>query len=197
MQIGFGLLALGLLALALPAAGQKDTGGERPRVALETSKGTIVLELYPDKTPKTVENFLAYVESGFFDGTLFHRVIDGFMIQGGGYGPGLARRETRAPIVNEAASGLSNERGTVAMARTNDPNSATSQFFISTADNSRLDYQSPGNPGYTAFARVVEGMDVVDAIAKVETGPGGQPGFQDVPVEPVVIRKASVVAGAG
>lgn len=193
MQIAAGLLALGLLALALPASAQKSPYGDRPRVALETSQGTIVLELYPDRAPKTVENFLGYVESGSFDGTVFHRVIPGFMIQGGGYGPDLDQRETRPPVVNEAAKGLSNERGTIAMARTSDPNSATSQFFISVADNSRLDYQGPGNLGYTAFGRVVEGMETVDAIAKVETGPGKHPGFDDVPRQPVVIQKASVV----
>ena len=197
MQIVAGLLALGLLALALPASAQ-ESPTKRPRVALETSKGTIVLELHSDKTPKTVENFLAYVESGFFDGTVFHRVIDGFMIQGGGYtGPGLELKETRPPVVNESQSGLSNERGTVAMARRDDPNSASSQFFINTANNARgLDYRGPGT-GYTAFGEVVEGMDVVDAISKVETGPGPHPGFQDVPKEPVVIRKATVVKDAG
>lgn len=195
MQIAAGLLALGLLALALPASAQKSSSGERPRVALDTSKGTIVLELYPDKTPKTVENFLAYVETGFFDGTVFHRVIPGFMIQAGGYtGPGLDLKQTRPPVVNESQGGLSNERGTVAMARTGDPNSATSQFFINTEDQNKghLDYRGPGT-GYTAFGKVVEGMDVVDAISKVETGPGPHPGFQDVPKEPVVIRKATVV----
>lgn len=194
MQIAAGLLALGLLALALPASAQKGPSGERPRVAFETSKGRIVLELYPDQTPKTVENFLAYVESGFFDGTVFHRVIDNFMIQGGGYtGAGLDRKETRPPVVNESQNGLPNERGTISMARTNDPNSATSQFFISTADNRRhLDYQGPGT-GYTAFGKVVEGMEVVDAISKVETGPGPHPGFDDVPKVPVVIEKATVL----
>ena len=194
MQIAAGLLALGLLALALPAAAQKNPSGDRPRVALETSKGTIVLELHPDRAPKTVENFLAYVESGFFDGTVFHRVIDGFMIQGGGYtGRGLDRKETRPPVVNESQGGLANERGTIAMARTGDPNSATSQFFINTADNrGNLDYRGPGT-GYTAFGRVVEGMEVVDAISKVQTGPGPHPGFDDVPREPVVIEKARVV----
>lgn len=191
MQIGLGLFALGLLALAVPAAGQPEaSSGDRPRVALETSKGTIVLELYPEEAPETVKNFLGYVEDGFFDGTAFHRVIEGFMIQGGGFTPGLERKETRAPIRNEAATGLSNERGTIAMARTNDPHSATSQFFINTANNARLD-QGPGSPGYAAFGRVVEGMDVVDAIAGVETGHKG--GMGDVPLEPVVIEKATVV----
>jgi len=188
MQIGLGLFALGLLGLAIPAAGNAQTA---PRVALETSKGRIVLELYPDKAPKTVENFLGYVESGFFDGTVFHRVIQNFMIQGGGFTPDLQQKETRAPVVNEAETGLKNERGTISMARTNDPNSATSQFFINTVDNRGLDYQNPRNPGYTAFGRVLERMDMVDAIAAVQTG--RQKGFDDVPAEPVVIEKATVV----
>ena len=195
MQIGFAFLALGFLALAVPATAQKDAAAERPRVVLDTSKGRIVLELHPDRAPRTVENFLAYVEAGFFDGTAFHRVIDGFMIQGGGFTPGLEQKQPRPPVVNEAAGGLSNERGTVAMARTNDPNSATSQFFINTANNSRLDYQGPGNPGYTAFGRVVEGMEVVDAIAKVETTTKG--GMADVPAQSVVIEKAAVAGGSG
>ena len=188
MQIGLGLFALGLLGLAIPTAGNAQTA---PRVALETSKGRIVLELYPDKAPKTVENFLGYVESGFFDGTVFHRVIQNFMIQGGGFTPDMKQKETRAPVVNEAETGLKNERGTVAMARTNDPNSATSQFFINTVNNASLDYQNPRNPGYAAFGRVVEGMDVVDAIAAVQTTRKGM--FADVPAEPVVIEKATVV----
>jgi cyclophilin family peptidyl-prolyl cis-trans isomerase len=190
MQIGLGLFALGLLALAVSAAGQNASSGSSLRVALETSKGTIVLELAQDKAPGTVENFLAYVRDGFFDGTVFHRVIDGFMIQGGGFTEDLSRKETRAPIQNESATALSNARGTIAMARTDDPHSATSQFFINAVDNPGLD-RSPGNAGYTAFGRVVEGMDVVDAIAGVPTG--RKSGMGDVPVEPVVIRKATVV----
>lgn len=188
MQISLGLVALAIVGLAIPATGNAQT---TPRVALETSKGRIVIELYPDKAPKTVENFLGYVESGFFDGTIFHRVIQGFMIQGGGFTPDLVQKQTRAPIVNEAATGLKNERGTISMARTNDPNSATAQFFINTVDNRGLDYQNARNPGYAAFGRVLEGMDVVDAIAAVQTG--RQKGFADVPVEPVVIEKATVV----
>jgi cyclophilin family peptidyl-prolyl cis-trans isomerase len=191
MQIGLGLFALGLLGLAIPAAGNDQGAGAAPRVALETSKGRIVLELYPDKAPETVENFLGYVKSGFFDGTVFHRVIQNFMIQGGGFSPDMKQKETRAPIVNEAQTGLKNERGTVAMARTNDPNSATSQFFINTVNNASLDYQNTRNPGYAAFGRVVEGMDVVDAIAAVQTTRKGM--FADVPVEPVTIEKATVV----
>jgi cyclophilin family peptidyl-prolyl cis-trans isomerase len=189
MQISLGLVALAIVGLAIPAAGNAQVS---PRVALETSKGRIVIELYPDQAPKTVENFLGYVESGFFDDTIFHRVIKNFMIQGGGFTADLARKETRPPIVNEAATGLPNERGTISMARTNDPNSATSQFFINQADNRQsLDYRDPRNPGYAAFGRVIEGMDVVDAIAAVQTG--RQKGFDDVPVEPVVIEKATVL----
>lgn len=191
MQLSLGLFALALLGLAIPAAGSSQGAAGSPRVALETSKGRIVLELYPDKAPKTVENFLSYVESGFYDGTAFHRVIKGFMIQGGGFTADLDRKEPRAPIVNEAQSGLKNERGTVAMARTNDPNSATSQFFINHADNASLDYRDARNPGYAAFGRVVEGLDVVDAIAGVATTRKGM--LDDVPAEPVLIEKATVV----
>ncbi len=194
MQIAIALFTLGLFALAVPAPGQGgDAVGERPRVALDTSEGTIVLELHPDKAPKTVENFLTYVRDGFYDGTIFHRVISGFMVQGGGFTPGLEKKDTRAPIENEAATGLSNERGTIAMARTSDPNSATAQFFINTVDNANLDH-GPGNPGYAAFGRVVEGMDVVDAIASVRTTRKGPMG--DVPAEDVVIREARVLDGS-
>ncbi len=191
MQILLGLAALGLVALAIPASGADRPAATKPRVALETSKGKIVLELDPEKAPKTVENFLGYVESGFYGGTIFHRVIPGFMIQGGGFTADMTQKPTRAAVVNEAATGLTNQRGTISMARTNDPNSATSQFFINTVDNPNLDYRSAGNPGYTAFGRVVEGMDVVDAIAGVATGNRGM--FQNVPTEPVVIEKATVV----
>ncbi len=190
MQILFGLAALGLVALALPASGAQTAA--KPRVALETSKGEIVLELDAAKAPKTVENFLGYVESGFYDGTIFHRVIQGFMIQGGGFTSDMQQKPTRAPVVNEAATGLPNERGTISMARTNDPNSATSQFFINTVNNPNLDYKNAGNPGYTAFGRVVKGLDVVDAIAGVATGNRGM--YQNVPTEPVVIEKATVVS---
>lgn len=194
MQIGLGLFAFALFALAAaPAAGQSGEDSSRPRVALETSKGKIVLELYPDRAPKTVENFLAYVEGGFYDGTVFHRVIEGFMVQGGGFTADMERKPTRDPIANESGSALSNERGTIAMARTSDPDSATAQFFINTAANERLDARGGGNSGYTAFGRVVEGMDVVDAIASVPTTRQGM--FDDVPVEPVTIEGATVVDG--
>ena len=187
MQIGLALFALGLLGLALPAGAQ----GNNPQVALETSMGKIVVELDAARAPKTVENFLGYVRDGFFDGTIFHRVIPGFMIQGGGFTADMDKKSTRAPIENEASNGLSNERGTIAMARTSDPNSATAQFFINTVDNSRNLDPVPGNAGYAVFGKVVEGIDVVDAIAGVKTTRKNM--MADVPVEPVTIEKASVV----
>lgn len=187
MQIGLALFTLGLLALAIPSGAQ----GTSPRVALETSKGRIVVELDAARAPKTVENFLGYVESGFFDGTIFHRVIPGFMIQGGGFTAGMDRKDTRAPIQNEASNGLSNARGTIAMARTSDPNSATAQFFINVVDNARNLDPAPGSAGYAVFGKVVEGMEVVDSIASVETTRKSM--MADVPVEPVVIEKATVV----
>lgn len=194
MQIALAAFTLGLFALALPAsAGEGETAADAPRVLLETSKGNIVIELYPDKAPKTVENFLSYVDSGFYDGTIFHRVIAGFMVQGGGFTEAMEKKQTNAPIENEAASGLSNERGTISMARTNDPNSATAQFFINLVDNGGLDYQGPNNPGYAAFGRVVEGMDAVDAIAGVRTT--RKSGFADVPAEAVMIESARRVGG--
>lgn len=164
--------------------------GSSPRVALDTSKGTIVLQLDGERAPQTMENFLGYVEAGFFDGTIFHRVIDGFMIQGGGFTADMTQKDTRGTIRNEADNGLENKRGTVAMARTPDPHSATAQFFVNTVDNSFLNHQgkTPQGWGYAVFGEVVVGMDVVDAIAKVETGNRG--GMGDVPIEPVVIEKA-------
>ena len=167
-----------------------------PRVALTTNLGEIVIELEQDKAPKSVANFLQYVESGFYDGTVFHRVIENFMIQGGGFDSNLQQKQVRAPVQNEANNGLSNLRGTVAMARTNDPNSATSQFFINVVDNPRLNYVSDQNNytwGYTVFGKVVKGMDVVDAIRAVETGAQG-PFQKDVPKQPVIIEHAQRVA---
>jgi len=166
-----------------------------PRVRLVTNQGSIVLELYPDKAPKTVANFLAYVKAGFYDGTIFHRVVPSFVIQGGGYDANFVPRKTREPIENEAANGLSNQRGTVAMARTAQVHSATSQFFINLADNGFLDHRdaTPQGFGYCVFGRVVEGMEVVDAIAAIPTGPGG-PFPKEVPQKPVVILKAEVLA---
>jgi peptidyl-prolyl cis-trans isomerase B (cyclophilin B) len=161
-----------------------------PTVALDTSHGRIVLELYPDKAPKTVENFLQYVKSGFYDGTIFHRVIPDFMIQGGGFASDMRQKPTRTPIQNEADNRVLNQRGTIAMARTGDPHSATAQFFINLKDNGFLDHtgKNPQGWGYTAFGKVVEGMDVVDKIAKVRTASKG--GHENVPSEPVVIEKA-------
>ena len=162
-----------------------------PKVLLKTSLGDITVELYPDKAPKSVENFLGYVKSGFYDGTIFHRVIANFMIQGGGFSKDLRQKHTRAAIVNESNNGLSNLRDTVAMARTADPNSATAQFFINTVDNPRLDY-SASNPGYCVFGKVVGGLDVVAKIGAVPTGAQG-PFRSDVPVTPVVIEKATLL----
>jgi peptidyl-prolyl cis-trans isomerase A (cyclophilin A) len=163
-------------------------------VKLTTTAGDIVIEVYPDKAPKTAENFLRYVRDHHYDGTIFHRVIDRFMIQGGGFDRNFSEKKTRAPVVNEAreasAKGLKNERGTVAMARTSDPDSATAQFFINVADNASLD-PKPGNPGYTVFGRVVSGMDVVDRIKGVQTGHVGM--YDDVPITPVVITSATIV----
>ena len=154
-------------------------------VVLETSLGNIEIEVDADKAPLSAENFLGYVDSGHYDGTVFHRVIQGFMIQGGGFDTSLAQKPTRAPIKNESGNGLTNKRGTLAMARTNDPNSATAQFFINTVDNDFLDKP----PGYAVFGKVIGGMDVVDEIAGVKTGSKG-PFPQDAPLEPVVITKA-------
>ena len=164
-----------------------------PQVELKTNKGPIVIELYPDKAPATVENFLRYVNAGFYDGTIFHRVIPGFMIQGGGYTPGYDRKQTDKPVKNEADNGLKNTTGTVAMARTNDPHSATSQFFINVADNAFLDFTSPTmrGYGYTVFGKVVKGMDVVNQIATAPTA-GAGPFRKDVPVNMVVIEKATL-----
>lgn len=162
------------------------------KVLLKTNLGDITLELYPDKAPKSVENFLTYVKLGFYDGTIFHRVIAGFMIQGGGFTPDLRQKKTRAPVVNESKNGLSNLRGTLAMARTADPNSATAQFFINTVDNPRLDYAGDANPGYCVFGKVVAGLDVVDKIRAVPTGAQG-PFPSDVPTTAVVIEKATIL----
>jgi cyclophilin family peptidyl-prolyl cis-trans isomerase len=166
-----------------------------PRVKLETSKGTIVIELDQAKAPITVGNFLEYVKSGFYAETIFHRVIPRFMVQGGGFTQAMQQKPTREPIVNESANGLANKRGTLAMARTPDPNSASSQFFINLVDNGFLDKaQAQDGVGYCVFGKVVEGMSVVDVIAGVQTGNVGQ--FQNVPLQPVIIKKATVVTAA-
>ena len=160
-------------------------------VVLTTNHGKITIELDAAKAPKTVENFLNYVKSGHYDGTIFHRVINGFMIQGGGFEPGMKQKETNAPIENEAANGLTNDQYTIAMARTSDPHSASAQFFINVKDNDFLNYEGPNNWGYCVFGKVTDGTDVVDAIRKVRTGSKGFHG--DVPVEDVIIEKAEIV----
>jgi cyclophilin family peptidyl-prolyl cis-trans isomerase len=178
------------LLLALPLAAHAE--GKKPvRVILETSQGNITLELDAAKAPKSAENFVQYVKSGHYDGTVFHRVIPGFMAQGGGFDAEFKQKSTRAPIANESANGLKNGRGTVAMARTSDPDSATAQFFVNLVDNGFLN-RSPGNDGYAVFGKVVEGMDVVDKIAAIPTG-GGGPFRSDVPKTPVTIVKARVL----
>src|SRR5687768_5709729 len=162
-------------------------------IKLHTNHGLITLELDNEKAPLTVQNFIEYVKSGHYDNTVFHRVIDGFMIQGGGIEPGMNQKPTRAPTQNEAANGLKNEKYSVAMARTSDVHSANAQFFINVADNSFLDYSSPTSQGfgYCVFGKVVEGQDVVDKIRQVKTGNRG--GHQNVPLEDVVLEKAEVV----
>lgn len=167
-----------------------------PKVRLDTTLGPITLELDEQKAPKTVENFLQYTRQGFYNGTIFHRVINDFMIQGGGFTADFQQKPTRAPIPNEADNGLKNLRGTVAMARTSDPGSATAQFFINVKDNAALDYKSatPQGWGYAVFGKVIEGMDTVDKIRKVATGSGGPGGrFADVPTKPVLINSATLL----
>ncbi|HUM91592.1 MAG TPA: peptidylprolyl isomerase [Candidatus Competibacter sp.] len=167
-----------------------------PLVRLDTTLGAITVELADDKAPKTVNNFLTYVREGFYNGTIFHRVIDDFMIQGGGFTTGFQQKPTHAPVPNEADNGLKNLRGTIAMARTADPQSATAQFFINVKDNSALDYRAstPQGWGYAVFGKVVEGMDTVDKIRKVATGTGGPGGqFSNVPTTPVVIDTVTIL----
>lgn len=173
-------LTLTLLCAALA------TASDNPRVVLRTSEGDITLQLFANKAPVTVENFLDYVDAGFYDGTIFHRVIPDFMIQGGGLTADLREKQTSAPISNESKNRLHNTRGTIAMARTGDPDSATSQFFINQRNNLRLDW-APGRPGYTVFGEVILGMDVVDFIASAPTRETG--GMAHVPEEPIVIEE--------
>ena len=183
-------LALGSISVTSSSAQVDDT--DPPQVTFETSHGSFVLELDRSAAPETVENFLAYVRDGFFEGTIFHRVIAGFMIQGGGFTPEFKQSQTRAPIRNEADKGGKNDRGSIAMARTSDPHSATAQFFINLVDNDFLNHsgRTAQGWGYTAFGRVVEGMDTVDRIAAVQTGSRGN--FQDVPQDAVVIEKTRI-----
>ena len=183
-------LALGSLSTATPSV-QADESN-RPQVTFETSHGAFVLELDRNSAPETVANFLAYVRDGFYEGTIFHRVIAGFMIQGGGFTPEFEQLRVRDPIRNEADRGGGNDRGSIAMARTSDPHSATAQFFINVVDNDFLNHRGRTSQGwgYAVFGRVVEGMDTVDRIAAVETGSRGR--FQDVPRETVLIRRTRI-----
>jgi cyclophilin family peptidyl-prolyl cis-trans isomerase len=178
-----------LLTLAASTLGgsQGAAADKNPIVVMDTSMGKIEIELNRDKAPITVDNFLNYVDKKFFDGTIFHRVIPNFMIQGGGFEPGMKQKETQPPIKNESSNGLSNKRGTIAMARTNDPNSATAQFFINVEDNAdKVLDKGPGRAGYCVFGKVIKGMDVVDKIRKVKTT--SKLGHGDVPVEDVIIK---------
>ena len=191
------LAAAGFIALVGATAMAQEKAAPGVRVLLATSAGNITLQLDAEKAPRSAANFLEYVKAGHYDGTVFHRVIDGFMIQGGGFTAQLTQKETKPPVQNEADNGLKNERGTIAMARTSAPDSATSQFFINVADNKALNFRSADAQGYgyTVFGKVVDGMDVVDRIAKAPTGAGG-PFPKDVPTEKVVINKAVVVDAA-
>ncbi|TEA79633.1 peptidyl-prolyl cis-trans isomerase [Allopusillimonas ginsengisoli] len=197
----FSLVCAASLAMSLGGAAQAASSTSNqgtsmstsPRVSLHTSQGDILIELDAEKAPKSVENFLTYVKEGFYDGTIFHRVIHNFMIQGGGFEAGMKQKQTHAPIENEANNGLKNDRYTLAMARTSDPHSATAQFFINVADNDFLNFTSPtpNGWGYAVFGKVVEGTEVVDKIKGVKTGSKGF--HQDVPAEDVVIEKATIV----
>jgi cyclophilin family peptidyl-prolyl cis-trans isomerase len=182
---------LALFCMTLPVAAQ-----QAPIVELTTSMGAVRIQLDPAKAPKSVENFLQYVKDGHYKGTIFHRVIPGFMVQGGGFTPDFKQKPTRGPIPNEAGNGLKNEVGTLAMARTPDPNSATAQFFINVARNEFLDHRAPTPQdfGYAVFGRVVAGMDVIEKIVRVQTGMGPPP-HQNVPVKPIVIEDAKIVTG--
>jgi len=186
-----GAFALAVVPSALAAEGAKAISN--PVVEMRTSEGTFKVELWADKAPDTVKNFLRYVEEGFYEGTVFHRVISNFMIQGGGMTQDLKRKATHEPIKNEAAAELKNERGTIAMARTGEVDSATSQFFINVKDNSSLNHrdETPQGFGYAVFGKVTEGMDVVDKIKAVKTGTTG--GYRDVPETPVVIQRVRVL----
>jgi peptidyl-prolyl cis-trans isomerase A (cyclophilin A)/peptidyl-prolyl cis-trans isomerase B (cyclophilin B) len=189
------IVVAGLALLLFGRVGAADAAN--PQIEMRTSMGTVVIELYPDQAPLTVGNFLQYVKDRHYDRTVFHRVIPGFMIQGGGFGPDFSEKPARMPVRNEAANGLRNEAGTIAMARTPDPHSATAQFFINVADNGSLDFRFPTQEGYgyCVFGKVVKGMDVVNRIVRVRTGPGPA-GQSNVPVKPVVIESARLIETA-
>lgn len=199
LQVLTGVLCLcaAFLVSANDESANKIEYGDHPLVNIETSEGKIVLELDSARAPGSVENFLDYVNTGFYDGTIFHRVIDGFMIQGGGFTADFKRKETRDPISNEANNGMKNRRYSIAMARTNSPHSATAQFFINTVDNDSLDYTSstPRGWGYAVFGHVVDGFEVVNNISSTVTGPGG-PFSRDTPQEPIVITKVQLLVEA-
>lgn len=187
------LIAFTSLCLLISSANAEDNFSKK-RVMLETSEGNIVLELDITRAPLSVLNFMKYVKSGFYDGTIFHRVIENFMIQGGGFTAEMTRKKPNAPILNEADNGLKNVRGTIAMARTNDPHSATAQFFINVTDNTFLNHtaKTPRGWGYTVFGHVIKGLSVVDKIRNQRTGPSG-PFRSDVPVKTVLIHKATII----
>ncbi len=189
---------IGALVVALFAVPDGAGAAPNPQVLVKTSMGEFVIELYPDKAPLSVANFLRYVNDGFYGGTIFHRVIGSFMIQGGGFTAELYKgqmrpKPTRAPIAIESRNGLKNDTGWVAMARTSDPNSATSQFFVNVVDNAGLNHPQPDGHGYAVFGKVVSGMDVINAIRKVRTGSVGP--YQDVPVDAVLIDSMAVIGG--
>ncbi len=186
MLRAFGLSLLMSIGLSIGVAAHADVTVKNPQVIIKTSEGDITVQLFADKAPVTVENFLGYVDSGFYEGTIFHRVISNFMIQGGGFLPDMTQKTPEESIVNESKNRLHNTRGTLAMARTNDPDSATSQFFINQRSNLRLDW-TPRQPGYTVFGEVLVGMDVVDFIATAQTGKKGR--WRDVPEQPILINE--------
>ena len=185
----FFLTITATLVLAAAVCAQESSN---PQMVLDTTEGVIVIELFPEQAPKSVDNLIRYVDEGFYEDTIFHRVIPGFMIQGGGFGQDLVKKEVGAPVENEADNGLRNERGTVALARTSDPHSATAQFYINLVDNESLNHrgETAQGWGYCVFGRVVEGMNIVDRIARTQTQT--RRGMQDVPVLPIVIERASI-----
>jgi peptidyl-prolyl cis-trans isomerase A (cyclophilin A) len=184
--------ALTVLMFSSLAMSAHSQTANAPQVSMKTTMGEIVIELYPDKAPKSVENFLAYAKEGFYNGTIFHRVINNFMIQGGGMTRNLEQKRTKAPIQIESKNGLKNKTGTVSMARTSQPDSATSQFFINTVDNPDLDFPAPDGHGYTVFGKVIKGIEVVNKIRAVATIRTGSMG--DVPVDPIIIDSVSIIA---